>query len=234
MSYRDTATYVEAKYRKHGLNYQRRYPNEPFLAFLGSHYFALSPSERTEIKVLELGVGLGANLWVVAREGFQAYGIDIAPTAVELAKQVLSDWGVSADIRVGNMTKLDFPDNLFDLVYEVFSLTHLPWESHPIVWREVYRSLKLGGRFFSYHPGENSVSLKCGSTMIDHCTVENVVSGFPLADNGMMSFISANEVRRELKEIGFIDVRVDKITRTYNDQRQMMEYLVISAVKPNT
>lgn len=229
----DTAVYEEL-YRKHGLSYQRRYPNESFLSFFGINYFTLTPNERSDVKVLELGCGLGANLWAVAREGFRAYGIDIAPTAVKLCKQLLSDWGVVADVKVGNMTCLSFPENMFDLIYEVLSLTHLPWSEHSIVWREVYRCLKPGGKFFSYHPGENSISLKCGSPMVDHCTVENVIAGFPLAGNGMMCFLSANEVRRGLTDVGFIEIQIEKITRTYKNQTQMMEYLVISAVKPST
>jgi len=227
----DMKELLEKSYKAKGLQYQRRYPNEQFIVFLGTNYFSIPQEKRGAIKMLELGCGLGANLWVVAREGFDAHGIDLAPTAIELCQQMMESWQVEATLRVGDMTNLPYDDEEFEVIYDVVSLLHLNWAGHLKAWNEVYRCLKNGGRFFSYHLGENSVSYKCGAPMVDHCTVSNIPDGYPLANNGEMAFLSANEVRKALGEIGFRRVNIEKTTRSYSDQKSYMEYLSITAQK---
>jgi SAM-dependent methyltransferase len=227
----DMKQFLEGCYQTQGLQYQRRYPNEQFMVFLGTNYFQIPREKRGRMKFLELGCGIGANLWVVAREGFGAHGIDLSPTAVQLCQEMLETWQVEAELRVADMTDLPYENEEFDVIYDVVSLLHLNWAGHLKAWNEVHRCLNDGGRFFSYHLGENSVSFKCGAPMVDHCTVSNIPAGYPLANNGEMSFLSANEVRKTLGEIGFRQVNIEKVTRTYAEQKQLIEYLSITARK---
>jgi SAM-dependent methyltransferase len=227
-----TQALFEQGYAERGAAAQRRYPNESFLAFLAGEYFAIPRPERAAVKVLELGCGSGANLWAVAREGFSAYGIDYAPSGVRVCQEVLRDWGVTAELTLGDICELPYPDDAFDVVFDVMTTIHVDFSNHLRVWAEVFRCLKPGGRFFSYHWGEGSVSLRCGAPLLDHCTVSNISPGYPYAGNGTSCFLSANEVRRGLVEAGFRDVNVEKTTRTYQNQTQLIEYLVITARKP--
>jgi cyclopropane fatty-acyl-phospholipid synthase-like methyltransferase len=219
----------EKHYLSTGFESQRKYPNEGLLAFLGGNYFSIPFGERSKIKVLELGCGSGANLWAVAKEGFDAYGIDIAPTGVELCEKMLEKWSATATIRLGDMTTLPYEAGFFDAIFDVVSMQHLTMEQHYKSYSEVRRCLKKGGRFFSYHLGENSISLKSTSDLVDHCTVANIAEGYPLANNGQTCFISANEVRRFLQDTGFKNVIIEKVLRSYSNQRQHIEYLSISA-----
>lgn len=98
---------------------------------------------------------------------------------------------------------------------------------------EIYRCLKDGGMFFSNHLGEGSISLRAISKMIDHCTVENIPDGYPLANNGQTCFVSASEVRWMLTNCGFRDNVAEKVSRSYKDQPQYIEYLSINANKKN-
>src|SRR5262245_50522633 len=105
---------AEAYYRKlyddgSRLASLRRYPNDEMMRFLGRHFFSYSKCdsffhfmrpERQHIRILEVGCGGGSNLWAIAKEGFSAYGMDVAPEALSLCNQMLSMWGVSADLRV--------------------------------------------------------------------------------------------------------------------------------------
>lgn len=221
----------EKQYLEKGFASQRQYPNEQLIAFLGSNYFCLSKEERKKLKVLELGCGSGANLWMVAREGFDAYGIDYASTGLKFCDEMMDIWGgVKADIRLGDMTQLPYLENEFDVIFDVVSMQHLTFDQHFDAYREIARCLKEGGRFFSYHLGENSISLKSTEKMLDHCTVRNIENGFPLANNGPTCFLSANEVRRFLNDAGFSRVMIEKVTRSYNNQKSYLEYLVITAI----
>ncbi len=66
---------------------------------------------------------------------------------------------------------------------------------------------------------------------VDHCTVSDIAPGYPYASSGLNCFLSANEVRKGLAEVGFTNVNVEKMTRTYQNQTQMIEYLIITAQK---
>jgi SAM-dependent methyltransferase len=226
-----TQAIFEKGYAGHGAAYQRRYPNEQCVAFLAGAYFHLSVAERRAIEVLELGCGSGANLWMIAREGFSAHGIDYSPAGIRVCREVLDCWGVSANLKVGDIRQLPYSTGTFDAVVDVLTTIHVAFDDHHTIWREVYRCLKEGGRFFSYHWGENSISLRCGAPLIDHCTVGNISSGYPYAGSGTNCFLSANEVHKGLTEAGFHDVNVEKFTRTYKNQTQTFEYLVITARK---
>lgn len=221
----------EYQYIEKGFESQRKYPNESLLGFLASNYFHLEREERKSIKILELGCGSGANLWMLAKEGFDAYGIDFSQTGLKFCGEMLDSWGVCATLSHGDMTKLSFSDGYFDSIVDVVSMQHLTFEEHLDAYREAYRCLSNGGTFYSYHLGENSISLKSTDEMLDHCTVSNISSGFPLENNGQTCFISANEVRFLLSEVGFKNIVIEKNTRSYSNQVNSLEYLSISAIK---
>lgn len=221
----------EEKYKSRGFASQRKYPNESLISFLASYYFHIPIKERRQLNILELGCGSGANLWMVAREGFNTYGIDCTPTSLHLCLEMLTNYETSATLVQGDIIHLPFQDCFFDIVFDVVTMQHLSYKQHQQCYNEIFRILRLGGRFFSYHLGENSISLKSTEKLIDHCTIANIEAGYPLANNGQTCFISANEVRKNLKYAGFDCFSVDKIMRSYSDQRMYVEYLSIAAEK---
>ncbi len=67
--------------------------------------------------VLEVGCGAGVDLARFARGGARVTGVDLTPSAIELARANFSQQGLTADLRVANGEALPFPDGRFDLVY---------------------------------------------------------------------------------------------------------------------
>lgn len=102
---------------------------------------------RSEVRILEIGCGTGNNLWFVAREGFQAAGLDISPTAIDFARMRLAKEGLEADLRVGDFSSLPFPDASFDLVFERAALSFSNRSGIRMCMSEVRRVLKPGGLF---------------------------------------------------------------------------------------
>jgi SAM-dependent methyltransferase len=102
-------------------------------------------------KVLEVGVGLGADHQRFAEAGADLTGIDLTPRAVEHTARRLAAFGLKSDVRVMDAENLDFPDGTFDVVYSWGVLHHSP--DTPKAIREVYRVLKPGGeaRVMIYH-----------------------------------------------------------------------------------
>src|SRR5690349_8683681 len=91
-----TRASYESSYQQLGFAAQRMYPNEELLRFFGTYYFGLPLEERRRLVVLEVGCGSGANLWMIAREGFQAHGLDLSPEGLALCGQMLEKWGATA------------------------------------------------------------------------------------------------------------------------------------------
>ncbi|WP_417357682.1 class I SAM-dependent methyltransferase [Gallaecimonas pentaromativorans] len=221
----------ENQYQARGLQSQRRYPNDALIGFLAGHYFRLPLSERRQIKVLELGCGSGANLWMIAREGFDAHGLDYAPSGLTLCQQVLDDWGVSAELKQGDMTALPYENADFDAIVDVVSMQHLTLEQHRKALAEVQRCLKPGGQFFSFHLGQGSSAFAADAPRLDEVTLADIPAGYPLAGNGQTAFLSANGFKNLACDAGLADVTVDTLVRSYGQQAQHVEYLVLTAAK---
>jgi hypothetical protein len=58
---------------------------------------------------------------MIAREGFDAYGVELSGEAVALRKQMLAQWGVDAHVTKGSMTQLPFSDHSMNVIIDVFS-----------------------------------------------------------------------------------------------------------------
>jgi SAM-dependent methyltransferase len=67
--------------------------------------------------VLEVGCGAGVDLARFAKGGAHVTGVDLAASAIELAKANFSQQGLEGDFRVADGERLPFADASFDLVY---------------------------------------------------------------------------------------------------------------------
>jgi len=68
-------------------------------------------------RVLEVGCGAGTDLMRFAKGGAIVTGVDIAPSAIALAKQNFAQQGLQANLREADGEQLPFPDASFDFVY---------------------------------------------------------------------------------------------------------------------
>jgi SAM-dependent methyltransferase len=67
--------------------------------------------------VLEVGCGAGVDLARFARGGAVVTGVDLAVSAIELARANFRQRGLSGTFEAADGEHLPFPDNSFDLVY---------------------------------------------------------------------------------------------------------------------
>ena len=124
---------------------EARYALEPYIPDFAD--FAQSEG----LRVLEIGVGLGADHQRFAEAGAKLWGIDLTERAVEHTRRRLAAFGLSSNLSVGDAERLDFPDESVDRVYSWGVLHHSPDTSKAIA--EVWRVLKVGGetRIMIYH-----------------------------------------------------------------------------------
>jgi SAM-dependent methyltransferase len=93
--------------------------------------------------VLEIGCGAGLDLVRFARGGAHVTGVDVARTAIDLARDDCRVAGVEATLLEADGACLPFPDASFDLVYCVGVL---PFAHDPdAIVAEAHRVLRPGG-----------------------------------------------------------------------------------------
>src|SRR5256885_13946664 len=97
-----------------------RYRLEPYILQFAD--FAGSPGN----KVLEVGVGLGADHESFARAGAVLYGIDLTERAIEHTQRRLQAQGLKSDLKVANAEHVPFANESFDVFYSWGVLHHSP------------------------------------------------------------------------------------------------------------
>ena len=94
--------------------------------------------------VLEVGCGAGVDLARFAKGGADVSGVDLAESAIDLARANFTQQGLHGYFEVADGERLPFPDNTFDLIYAhgVVQYTANPRQ----LVKECHRVLKPGGR----------------------------------------------------------------------------------------
>ncbi len=225
----------DQSYIKEGFGAQRLYPNEEFLRFMGRNFLNIPYADRATKNILEIGSGSCANLWMISKEGFSAFGLDISPEAKRLGEQMLEKWECRAELKLGSMVKLPWGDAMFDAVVDIFSSYCLNECDFLKCLKEVTRVLKPGGRFFSYSPGKKSDAFMnhWPSEMIDSSTLNGVHRNTsPFAGNHYpFRFIHPKDYQRMLEGSGLTVSYLETVTKSYGGQSELFEYVVVEALR---
>ena len=106
--------------------------------------------------VLDLGCGTGENLVPLVKRGAEVIGIDISPELVELARERLGSYGLTATLRDGSAYDTGLADESVDVVFSMALLHHLDL---PSARKEIHRILRPGGLFILREPVRFSSTL---------------------------------------------------------------------------
>lgn len=221
-----TQAFYDHSYAKSGFDAQRRYPNEELCRFIGSN---IPAKDRHGMRVLEVGCGSGANLWMLANEGFETVGIELSADGVLLAKRMLDVWGVRGTVVQGDMCQMPFERASFDVIVDVFSSNCLNEDGFEIFLGEVARLLKPSGRFFSYTPSKASDAFTnhAPSTLIDESTISGIrreTSPF-FGNLYPFRFASAENIKEATKNAQLDLIAIERIGRTYRNGAEYFEFL---------
>ena len=239
MSTRDpiriTHDQYENDYKEQGFRAQRLYPNEELLRFVGRRFFSSTErKDRFGTKVLEVGCGSGANLWMLAREGFDTFGLELSGEALVLSKKMLAQWNVSAHLTKGSMTELPFSDHSMNVVVDIFSSYCLPEKEHFSFLREARRVLVPGGLFFSYTPSADSDAFVRHepAQLIDEFTL----NGIHRADSPFFGnhypfrFETLPHLQSQFDRAGLRTQSAELISRTYGNRRETFRFISLEAI----
>lgn len=139
-------------------------------------------SLRGTSRVLDLGCGNGEKLARLAGR-FEVVGVDVSAEQLRLARARLPE----ARFVHADFAELELADESFDAVTALYSIVHVPRETHSELFARILRWLKPGGLFLA------SLSHVGGPDRTEEWLgVEMFFSGFPAETN-----------RRLVREAGF-------------------------------
>jgi len=101
----------------------------------------LVPKNLNNLSLLDVGCGPGIHIKEYQKRGAKCTGIDFSKEMVKLAKKRCP----KSQFNIGNINKLNFKNNSFDIVTSSLVLDHLKNLSKPL--EEIHRILKKGGLF---------------------------------------------------------------------------------------
>ena len=159
-------------------------------------------------RVLEIGVGLGADYLQWRKAGALATGIDLSQVSLDKARQRCERAGVVPDLMLGDAEHLEFGDNTFDLVYSYGVMHHSPDTQQCL--REAWRVLRPGGQLkimLYHHPSWTGFMLWVRYGIFRGKSLRQSVYQF-LESPGTKSF-PRDEVRQML--VGFDNIQFRQV-----------------------
>lgn len=98
-------------------------------------------------RLLEVGCGAGNLSLYFAKAGYEVTGVDIAPTAIQWAKENAAKAGVTAEFILGDVLTLAYlADESFDLVIDGYCFHCIIGRDRARFLQAIHRVLKPGGR----------------------------------------------------------------------------------------
>lgn len=119
-------------------------------------------------RLLDVGFGDG-HLLRRLHPDFELFGVDISSKNVRRTLAELRREGIQAELKVGNIKMLPFPDATFDVVVATEVLEHLDDRTVRAGIKEISRVLKKGGVFMGTVPAQEDLKTslvycpKCGN-----------------------------------------------------------------------
>lgn len=126
--------------------WNQRYSGEDFFFGTEPNAFLASQAPRfiSGQRVLAVADGEGRNSVWLARQGLEVTAVDFSPVAVEKARKLAQQCGVSVRHEVGDLLTWIWPENRFDAIVAIFIQFIGPEQRH-MLQDAMMRALKPGG-----------------------------------------------------------------------------------------
>jgi SAM-dependent methyltransferase len=126
--------------------WDERYATDAYIFGTAPNVFLASQAAliRPGMRALAIADGEGRNGVWLAGQGVQVHAVDFSPTALEKARKLAAERGVTLDFEQADILDWDWPQATYDLVAAIFIQFAPPPERDRII-EGIRRSLKPGG-----------------------------------------------------------------------------------------
>ena len=123
-----------------------RYSTDAYIFGTAPNVFLASQAERIQpgMRALAIADGEGRNGVWLAEQGASVHAIDVSPVALEKAKKLAAERGVTLEIEQADVLNWTWPEAAYDLVAAIFIQFVPPPERDRII-AGIRRTLKPGG-----------------------------------------------------------------------------------------
>lgn len=111
-------------------------------------FVALEEAGAIAGDVLDVGCGTGENALFLAGRGHDVWGVDAAPSAIELARRKAEERGLAVTFRVQDALRLQELGRTFDTVIDSGLFHALSDSERPLYARSLAAVLRPGGTYF--------------------------------------------------------------------------------------
>ena len=157
-------------------------------------------------RALEVGPGPGyyGLEWLKKTAGTSLVGLEISPAMIRVAEKNAGDYHLDgrAAYHEGNALQMPFPDGSFDLVFSNNSLHE--WEDADVVFEEVLRVLRPGGRMMVTDL-RRDLSPEIYGFMCEGCSDPTIRAGF---ETSVRAAYRKEELEAVLAPLSFSSVQV--------------------------
>lgn len=105
---------AQADKQDHEISLWRKEALDAYVKYFFLYFNSPTRKSNSKIKILDIGCGPGTFTKPLAQKGFKLYGIDPVSEVIKIAKQRTKN--KNAEYQVGNIYKIPFPDNYFDII----------------------------------------------------------------------------------------------------------------------
>lgn len=122
-------------------------------------------AEKPPRLALDLGCGTGTNAIMLAHHHWQVTAVDFSWKAINLARRKARQTGVQVDFKVGDVTRLEWLNDSFDLILDIGCFHNLDSVKKTIYRENLLRLLAPKGIFLLYtfiqdekHPEDRGIT----------------------------------------------------------------------------
>ena len=137
-----TREYWEGRYQSGDMPWEKGEPSPGLVDFLATH----PDLERGTVCVPGCGTGHDVREW--AKAGFDAFGFDIAPSGIELARKKTAEAGLKARFELADFLRND-PPRRFDWIFEHTLFCAIDPSERDAYARAVERWLEPDGQYLA-------------------------------------------------------------------------------------
>ncbi len=193
-----------------------KYPSEAVIRFIARNFY--NAKDRNAVKVLELGLGTGANLWFCAREGLRVSGVDFSQSGIErfLGRMAAENLSSQIDkIAQGDYyERLDeFENESFDAFIDSYSLAYNDFERTKAIIDKAVSKLKRGAKFLSITPSVKNEGFEPDESLGYHLV--KPIKGSD-AFTGVIRFCDESDIQSLYNGANYEITSIESITHSKN------------------